>query len=98
MYGLVPKTKKAVLFGENAEYECSNPDYVTDDGYTFKLKCLASGQFQRRYWGQCRPRRTCDKTPPRPIEASRLKRNYTRNIKELDYASYECYDQLEVQC
>jgi hypothetical protein len=95
-YGLEAHTTKAVPFNEYGEYKCTNPDYVTDDGFFFKLKCLSNGQFQRRFWFTCRPRQTCTKTPPRPLVETGLANNYSREVLEFDFATYKCIDDQQV--
>eukprot|EP00095_Tigriopus_kingsejongensis_P008506 snap_masked-scaffold181_size278858-processed-gene-0.12 protein:Tk08506 transcript:snap_masked-scaffold181_size278858-processed-gene-0.12-mRNA-1 annotation:"von willebrand factor type egf and pentraxin domain-containing protein 1-like" len=88
--GLVVVDEKNTLFGEDIEFKCRNPDYVTNDGFRYKLKCMSNGRYQNRIWLDCRPRKMCIKPPPRPREQSLLKFSDSQNIAEFDDAVYEC--------
>jgi hypothetical protein len=54
--GLQISTTSAVQFGNNIVYTCTNSSLVTNDGFSFNLRCMTSGQAQARVWQACRAR------------------------------------------
>ena len=96
--GLTLSSSEAIAFGEFAELRCTENDTVTNDGFVTKLKCLPNGKFQTRKWNdnKCRERKICSKSPPRPPADFGLARNYSRDVKEFGYATYNCISSHQV--
>ncbi|TRY77305.1 hypothetical protein TCAL_04063, partial [Tigriopus californicus] len=88
--GLVVVEKKYVPFGQSIDFRCKNPNYVTNDGVLYKLRCMDNGRFLNRLWLECRPRKICLKPPPRPDDRSGLKFSESINVPEFNNAVYEC--------
>ena len=94
---LVLETETSVPFGEYGIYKCSNESRtVTNDGLTYKLKCLRNGRLQNRKWLQCRERGMCTKRPVIPPPSSNMNLSESRNVLEFDYANYTCSDPSHV--
>ena len=96
---MILDSSKAIEFNEFAELRCAENDSVTNDGFVTKLKCLPGGKFAARKWDdntKCRLREVCTKSPPRPPVETGLARNYSRDVKEFGYATYQCINSHKV--
>ena len=76
-------------FGEELEFVFPDSDLVTNDGITFKLKCMENGRYQNRDFLTCRPRKVCTLPPPRPTDVSGLAFSQSINVPEFE-AIYHC--------
>ena len=88
--GLELVEKKTVPFGGMIYYKCTEPDYITNDGFFYERKCMSNGQYNARDWLTCRERRLCIKPPPRPTVESGLAFSDSSLVLELDNAVYSC--------